>query len=62
MWPNSRVAITSVHLVENSSMMRSRQAQKLAAWRESQNIPFYWWVSIGIGPCHLTTIYNGCRA
>ncbi|KAF8503841.1 S-adenosyl-L-methionine-dependent methyltransferase [Gautieria morchelliformis] len=46
MWPNSRNAITSVHLVENSSMMRSRQAQKLAAWRESQNIPFYWWDSI----------------
>ena len=46
MWPYSRAAITSVHLVENSPMMRSRQGLKLAAWRELQDIPSYWWDSI----------------
>lgn len=46
MWPGSRDAIASVHLVENSSMMRSRQAQRLVTWREIERIPLYWWDSI----------------
>ena len=46
MWPNSKDAISSVHLVENSPMMRSRQAQKLSTWRGSHHIPVHWWDSI----------------
>ncbi|KAF8591209.1 DUF185-domain-containing protein [Ramaria rubella] len=45
-WPDSKAAVKNVHLVENSSSMRSRQDQELSAWRGSQNTQLHWWGSI----------------